>query len=191
MASLHEIEDALKALEKAGTQRANVTVLHCNTEYPTPMTDVNLSAMLTIRDELGVKVGYSDHSSGIEVPIAAVALGATIIEKHFTLDRGLPGPDHHASLEPDELNAMVKAIRNIEIAMGDGIKQPSQSENKNKAIARKSIVAAMNIKKGEVFTKQNLTVKRPGTGLSPMQYYKILGKKSGRDFTSDELIDLL
>lgn len=190
MATLGEIEAALKVLEQAGTPRDRITVLHCNTEYPTPMADVNLRAMLTIRDAFGVAVGYSDHTAGIEVAIAAVVLGATVIEKHFTLDRNLPGPDHKASLEPDELKAMVAAIRNIEKALGDGIKRPSASEAKNKPIARKSLVAACAIRAGEVFSETNLAVKRPGTGLSPMCWDEVLGRKAPRDFAPDELIEL-
>lgn len=190
MATLGEIEAALDVLEQAGASRGQITVLHCNTEYPTPMTDVNLRAMLAIRDAFGVAVGYSDHTSGIEVAIAAVALGATVIEKHFTLDRNLPGPDHKASLEPDELKAMVVAIRNIEQAMGDGVKRPSASEAKNKPIARKSLVAACAIRAGEVFSETNLAVKRPGTGLSPMRWDEVLGRKAPRAFAPDELIDL-
>ena len=170
MATLGEIEAALDACEIAGTPRSRITVLHCNTEYPTPMQDVNLRAMCSIRDAFGVAVGYSDHTLGIEVPIAAVALGATVIEKHLTLDRNWPGPDHKASLEPDEFAVMVRAIRNIEQAMGDGIKRPSPSEAKNKPIARKSLVAARSIKAGERFTPENLTAKRPGTGVSPMRW---------------------
>lgn len=190
MATLGEIEAALDLLEQAGTPRDRITVLQCNTEYPTPMADVNLRAMLAIREAFGVAVGYSDHTQGIEVPIAAVALGATIIEKHFTLDRNLPGPDHKASLEPDELKAMVSAIRNIEQALGDGIKRPSQSEAKNKSIARKSLVAACAIRAGQVFSKTNLVVKRPGTGLSPMRWDEVLGRKAPRGFAPDELIEL-
>jgi N,N'-diacetyllegionaminate synthase len=190
MSNLNEIKMALSILEQAGTPLDRITVLHCNTEYPTPMIDVNLSAMLTIRDTLGVEVGYSDHTSGIEVAIAAVALGAKVIEKHFTLDRNLPGPDHQASLEPDELKEMVVAIRNIEKAMGDGIKRPSSSEAKNKSIVRKSLVAACAIREGEVFGEHNLTVKRPGTGLSPMRWDEVVGCKSPRDFFQDELIEL-
>ncbi len=190
MATLSEVEAALDILGQAGTPRERITVLHCNTEYPTPMADVNLRAMLTIRDAFGVAVGYSDHTQGIEVAIAAVALGATVIEKHFTLDRNLPGPDHKASLEPDELKAMVVAIRNIEQAMGDGIKRPSLSEAKNKPIARKSLVAACAIRAGEVFSETNLAVKRPGTGLSPMRWDEVQGLKAPRDFTTDELIEL-
>ena len=190
MATLDEVGVALGILEQAGTPRKNITVLHCNTEYPTPMVDVNLRAMLTIRDSFGVQVGYSDHTLGIEVAIAAVALGATVIEKHFTLDRRLPGPDHKASLEPDELKAMVNSIRNIEKAIGDGIKRPSASELKNKSVARKSLVAACAILKGEVFSETNLIVKRPGTGLSPMRWDEVLGCEAPRNFEVDELIEL-
>ena len=190
MATLNEIEAALDVLVQAGTPRERITVLHCNTEYPTPMTDVNLRAMLTIRDTFGVQVGYSDHTLGVEVAIAAVALGATVIEKHFTLDRNLPGPDHKASLEPEELKAMVNSIRNIEKAMGDGVKRPNSSEAKNKLIARKSLVAACAILKGEVFSETNLAVKRPGAGLSPMRWDEVLGCKAPRSFEIDELIEL-
>jgi N,N'-diacetyllegionaminate synthase len=190
MATLDEIGEALRVLEQAGAPRERMTVLHCSTEYPTPMADVNLRAMLTIRDTFDVAIGYSDHTEGIEVPIAAVALGATVIEKHFTLDRNLPGPDHKASLEPDELKAMVKAIRNIELAMGDGIKRPNPSETKNIPIARKSIVAACPIRAGEVLDERNLAVKRPGTGISPMRWDEVLGRKAARDFATDELIVL-
>ncbi|SEP70617.1 N,N'-diacetyllegionaminate synthase [Ectothiorhodospira magna] len=188
MATLGEIESALVVLEAAGTPRTQITVLHCNTEYPTPMIDVNLRAMCSIRDALGVAVGYSDHTQGIEVPIAAVALGATVIEKHLTLDRSLPGPDHRASLEPDEFTAMVKAIRNIEQALGDGIKRPSSSETKNRAIARKSLVASRPIRAGEPFTPENVTAKRPGTGISPMRWDEVMGKIAVRDYMVDELI---
>jgi len=190
MATLGEIEAALEVLEAAGTPRTQITVLHCNTEYPTPMQDVNLRAMCGIRDGFGVAVGYSDHTAGIEVPIAAVALGATVIEKHLTLDRNLPGPDHKASLEPDEFAAMVRAIRNIEQAMGDGIKRPSPSETKNKPIVRKSLVAAIPIHAGERFTPENVTAKRPGTGISPMRWDEVIGRVAGRDFAADELITL-
>ena len=154
------------------------------------MEDVNLNAMLTIRDKLGVKIGYSDHTLGLEIPVAAVAMGATVIEKHFTLDRSLPGPDHAASLEPDELKAMVSAIRNIEKAMGDGIKKPSPSETKNIPVARKSIVAKQPIKKGEHFSENNITVKRPGTGISPMEWDKVLGKIADIEYQIDDLIQL-
>ena len=190
MADMAEIGAALDVLERAGTPRKQITVLHCNTEYPTPMRDVNLRAMLSICDAFGVQVGYSDHTAGIEVPIAAVALGATVIEKHFTLDRNLPGPDHKASLEPGELKAMVAAIRNIEQSMGDGIKRPSKSEAKNIAIARKSLVAACSIRVGEPFTLANLAVKRPGTGVSPMRLNEVLGQSAARDYQPDELIEL-
>lgn len=190
MASLGEVEVAVNVLAQVGTPRSCITVLHCNTEYPTPMADVNLRAMLTIRSALGVEVGYSDHTLGIEVATAAVAMGATVIEKHFTLDRNLPGPDHKASLEPDELKAMVMAIRNVEKAMGDGIKRPSSSEIKNKRIARKSIVAAHAIREGEVFSESNLVAKRPGTGLSPMLWDEVVGRKALRNFSADELIEL-
>ena len=177
-------------LEAYGTPRERVTVLHCNTEYPTPMADVNLKAMLAIRDALGVQVGYSDHTLGIEVPIAAVAMGATVIEKHFTLDRNLPGPDHRASLEPDELKAMVQAIRNIELALsGDGLKRPSPSESKNLEIVRKSLVALVPIKAGEPFTEANLGVKRPGSGISPMRWDDFIGRPANRDYQADELIE--
>ena len=190
MATLDEIGAALTVLEQAGTPRDRITVLQCNTEYPTPMTDVNLRAMLTIRDAFGVAVGYSDHTTGIEVPIAAVALGATVIEKHFTLDRNLPGPDQKASLEPAELKAMVAAIRNIEIALGDGIKRLTPSEAKNQPVARKSLVANQAIKAGEVFSVQNITAKRPGTGISPMRWDEVMGRTAPRDFAADELIEL-
>jgi N,N'-diacetyllegionaminate synthase len=190
MATMDEIGVALDILVEAGTPRKRITVLHCNTEYPTPMNDVNLRAMLAIRDVFDVQVGYSDHTLGIEVAIAAVALGATVIEKHFTLDRNLLGPDHKASLEPEELKAMVTAIRNIERAMGDGVKRPSSSEAKNILIARKSLVAACTILEGEIFSGTNLAVKRPGTGLSPMRWDEVLGCKAPRNFAPDELIEL-
>ena len=191
MATIDEIKDAVKVLIDNGVSKDKITILHCNTEYPTPMEDVNLKAMLHIQRELGLPIGYSDHTLGIEVPIAAVALGATVIEKHFTLDKTLPGPDHKASLEPNELKAMVSAIRNIEKAIGgSGLKEVSKSEEKNKPIARKSIVAATDIKKGNIFTPENLTVKRPGTGISPMQWDEVIGKEAKRDFQEDELIEL-
>ena len=188
MATMGEIEAAIEVLEQAGTPRAKLTVLHCTTEYPTPMCDVNLRAMESIRAAFGVAAGYSDHTLGIEVAIAAVALGASVIEKHFTLDRKLPGPDHQASLEPAELAAMVTAIRNIEVALGDGIKRLTPSEAKNKPIARKSLVASRAIKAGEIFTAENLTAKRPGYGISPMRWDEIMGKKAMRDFAADELL---
>jgi len=191
MATITEIKDAVKVLTDNGISKDKITILHCNTEYPTPMEDVNLKAMLHIQRELGVPVGYSDHTLGIEVPIAAVALGATVIEKHFTLDKTLPGPDHKASLEPEELKAMVMAIRNIEKAIGgSGLKEVSKSEAKNKPIARKSIVATKTIKKGDLFSVENLTVKRPGTGISPMQWDEVIGKTAKKDFKEDDLIEL-
>jgi len=188
MADMGEIEDALDVLTASGTPKEDITVLHCNTEYPTPFEDVNLNAMLTIRDAFKVKVGYSDHTPGIEVPIVAVALGANVVEKHFTLDKNMKGPDHKASLEPKELKTMVEAIRNIKKALGDGVKKPSPSELKNKLIARKSIVAAKSIKASEIFTADNLTVKRPGTGISPMRWDEIIETKAKRDYQEDELI---
>jgi N,N'-diacetyllegionaminate synthase len=190
MATLGDIEASLDVLEQAGTARAKITVLHCTTEYPTPMNEVNLRAMQSIHTAFGVAVGYSDHTSGIEVAIAAVAMGATVIEKHFTLDRNLPGPDHQASLEPEELKAMVTAIRNIERALGDGIKRLTPSEARNKPIARKSLVASQVIKAGEVFSAQNITTKRPGTGISPMRWDEVMGRAASRDFVADELIEL-
>jgi N,N'-diacetyllegionaminate synthase len=190
MAVLGEVEAAIDALERAGTPRSLITVLHCTTEYPTPMTDVNLRAMLSMRDAFGVTVGYSDHTRGIEVPIAAVALGAVVIEKHFTLDRALPGPDHAASLEPAELSAMVSAIRNIEIALGDGVKRLTPSEAQNRPVARKSIVAAVAIGAGERLGEHNLAVKRPGTGVSPMRWDEVIGRTAPRDFAPDEPIVL-
>lgn len=190
MCSMGDVEQALNVLLKNGLTKEQVTLLHCNTEYPTPMQDVNLKAMLQLRDNFGVKVGYSDHTKGIEVPIAAVALGADVIEKHFTLDRTLPGPDHKASLEPNELKAMVDAIRNIEQALGDGQKHVSASEERNMAIARKSIVATKDIKKGEFLTEDNLTTKRPGSGISPMRWEEVIGTKAIRDFAEDELIEI-
>lgn len=191
MCDMEDVRAAVEALYKNGLSKDNLILLHCNTEYPTPFEDVNLKAMDALKEEFGVEVGYSDHTKGIEVPIAAVALGAIVIEKHFTLDRTLPGPDHKASLEPDELKAMVSAIRNIEKAVGgDGTKHVSESERKNISIARKSIVAACNIKAGDVFTEENLTVKRPGSGVSPMRWEEVLGKKAKKDFNEDELIEL-
>lgn len=190
MATLGEIEDAIEVLELAGTPRSMLTVLHCTTEYPTPMAEVNLRAMQSLHAAFGVAIGYSDHTQGIEVAIAAVAMGASIIEKHFTLDRKLPGPDHQASLEPAELKAMVAAIRNIEVALGDGIKRLTPSEARNKSVARKSLVASRPIKVGEIFTLENLATKRPGIGISPMRLDEILGKKALRDFSDDELIEL-
>lgn len=188
MCEMDEIEAALRVLRENGT--SDIRLLHCNTEYPTPFADVNLRAMETMRRAFGVEVGYSDHTRGIEVPIAAVALGATIIEKHFTLDRNMEGPDHKASLEPDELAAMVSAIRNIEQALGSGEKTASPSEQKNIAVARKSIVAKRAIKAGERLTEDNLTVKRPGSGVSPMRWRDVLGTAAIRDFEEDEMIEV-
>ena len=190
MANMGEIEAAIDVLEQAGTLRANITVLHCTTEYPTPMGEVNLRAMQSIHTAFGVAVGYSDHTRGIEVAIAAVAMGATVIEKHFTIDRNLDGPDHKASLEPSELKAMVAAIRNVEIALGDGIKRITPSEAKNKPVARKSLIAKRAIDLGEVFSVENITTKRPGTGISPMQWDDVIGRRASRDFSTDELIEL-
>ncbi|MDE7018021.1 MAG: N-acetylneuraminate synthase [Lachnospiraceae bacterium] len=188
MSTLDEVKAAIAVLRENGARE--ITVLHCNTEYPTPYADVNLKAMLTLKDELGVSVGYSDHTEGIVVPVAAAALGATVIEKHFTLDKTMEGPDHKASLEPGELREMVSAIRNIEMALGDGRKEPSQSEQKNIAVARKSIVAKRDIAMGEVFSEDNLATKRPGTGISPMDWNAIIGKKAKRGFQTDELIEI-
>ncbi len=189
MSTLDEIRAALDVLISAGTERGKITVLQCNTEYPTPFEDVNLAAMDTIAQELNVAIGYSDHTPGIEVPVAAVARGATIIEKHFTLDRDMDGPDHQASLEPGELKQMVKSIRNIEVAIGHGKKQPSPSELKNVMVARKSIVAASHIKSGDVLSESNLIVKRPGSGISPMRWDEILGTVASRNYEKDDLIE--
>ena len=189
MATMEEVRAAYDILLSKGLSADQITVVHCNTEYPTPMEDVNLLAMLHIKKELQTAIGYSDHTLGIEVPIASVALGAAVIEKHFTLDRNLPGPDHRASLEPAELETMVTAIRNVEKAIsGSGRKEPSPSEKKNKAIVRKSIVASKAIRKGEAFSEDNLTIKRPGTGISPMLWKKIIGTKAKRDIELDELL---
>jgi len=190
MSTLGDIESAIDILENAGTPRAKITVLHCTTEYPTPMAEVNLRAMQNIHAAFCTAVGYSDHTQGIEVSIAAVAMGATVIEKHFTLDRSLPGPDHQASLEPEELNAMVTAIRNIEVAMGDGIKRLTPSEVRNKSSARKSLIANRDIKTGELFTPENISAKRPGTGMSPMRWDEVIGRKAKRNFLVDEEIEL-
>ncbi|MDD5456778.1 MAG: N-acetylneuraminate synthase [Candidatus Margulisbacteria bacterium] len=190
MGTMEVIAIALDTLVTAGLDKQQITVLHANTEYPTPMQDVNLLAMVSIKDTLGVKAGYSDHTLGIEVPIAAAALGAAVIEKHFTLSRTMEGPDHKASLEPQELQAMVKAIRNIEMALGDGQKKVSASEMKNVAIARKSIVAGQEIKAGEIYTAQNLTIKRPGTGISPLQWDKVIGQIARKEYHKDEMIEL-
>lgn len=188
MCTMEEIREAIALLEGNGAGR--ITLLHCNTEYPTPFEDVNLKAMETMRAAFGKEVGYSDHTLGIEVPIAAAAMGAVVIEKHFTLDRNMEGPDHKASLEPQELAAMVKAVRNIEAALGTGEKKPSPSEQKNLAVARKSIVARRNIRQGELLTEENLAVKRPGTGISPMRYSEILGTQAVKDFKEDQLIEI-
>ena len=191
MCEMEDVRAAVDVLYKNGLSKDNLILLHCNTEYPTPFEDVNLKAMDALKNEFGVEVGYSDHTKGIEVPIAAVALGATVLEKHFTLDRNMEGPDHKASLEPKELKAMVSAIRNIEKAVGgDGTKHISDSERKNIAIARKSIIAAKDIKKGELLTEENLTVKRPGTGISPMRWEEVMGTKAIRDFNEEDLIEV-
>ena len=188
MADMGEIEDALDVLVEAGTKKENITVLHANTMYPTPMEDVNLKAMQTIGNTFDVAFGYSDHTLGIEVDIAAIAMGASCIEKHFTLDKTMKGPDHKASLEPQELKAMVEAIRNIEVALGSSVKKPSKSEKPNMEVVRKSIVANSTIKKGEIFTEDNLTIKRPGTGISPMRWDEIVGTVSQKNYEDDELI---
>lgn len=188
MSTMDEVRSAINVLKD--NCAGELTVLHCTTEYPAPFCDVNLRAMLTMKDEFGVNIGYSDHTIGIEVPIAAVALGATVIEKHFTLDRNMEGPDHKASLEPDELKAMVDSIRHIESALGDGVKQPAESEIKNMTIVRKSIIARKSIKAGEVFTEENLSSKRPGDGISPMRWFDVIGKIAKRDFKEDDLIEL-
>lgn len=197
MATLDEIEDALLILtgrhpkypSESRLTKDDIIVLHCNTQYPTPYSDVNLKAMLEIRDRFGVKTGYSDHTQGIEVSLAAAALGAEVVEKHFTLSRDLPGPDHKASLEPDELKALVQGIRNIDAALGNGHKGVSDSERPNMEVARKSIVALCPIRKGEALTIENITVKRPGNGISPMRWDEILGTFASRDFETDELIE--
>jgi N,N'-diacetyllegionaminate synthase len=188
MSNMDEVKNALDVLCKSGTKKKNISVLHANTDYPTPMEDVNLRAMITIGKELDVNFGYSDHTLGIEVDIAAVAMGASCIEKHFTLDRNMEGPDHKASLEPEQLREMVKAIRNIELALGNGIKKISKSEMKNIKIVRKSIVAKNKIKKGEILGEKNITVKRPGEGISPMKWDDVVGTKATRDYNEDELI---
>lgn len=188
MSTLQEVDNALAVLRENGAGR--ITLLHCTTSYPTPMQDVNLNAMITLRDHCGCPVGYSDHTQGIEVPIAAAAMGAEVIEKHFTLSRNMEGPDHKASLEPEELKAMVSAIRNIEKALGSWEKIPSESEKGNLAVARKSIMAAKQIKAGDMFTEENLTTKRPGTGIDPMRWKEILGKRATRDFEEDELVEV-
>lgn len=188
MSELYEIENAIEVLREQGTK--DISLLHCNTQYPTPMEDVNLRAMLQLKNTFQVPVGYSDHTLGIAVPIAAVALGATVIEKHFTLDKNMEGPDHKASLSPDELIKMVESIRNIEVALGDGEKKVSDSEKENLYVARKSIVAATHINRGDIFTEDNITAKRPGNGISPMRWNEVIGQKAVRDFKADELIEL-
>lgn len=188
MCTLDEIEAALDVLKGNGAD--NITLLQCNTEYPTPFEDANIRAMLTLREKFGVQTGYSDHTMGIEAAIAAVALGASVIEKHFTLDRTMDGPDQVASIEPDELKEMVRSIRNVEKALGTGVKVPSDSEKKNICIARKSIVAKCAIQRGQTFTEDNLTCKRPGNGISPMRWYDVIGQKASRDYEEDELIEI-
>jgi N,N'-diacetyllegionaminate synthase len=190
MSTQREVEETLNVLIAAGTMRENITLLHCNTQYPTPFEDVNLNSMLTLKNAFKLNVGYSDHTLGIEVPIAAVALGASIIEKHFTLNRNMEGPDHKASLEPHELRTMIQSIRHIEKAMGDGVKRVSNSERENLVVARKSIVAKQNIVCGEVFSEENITVKRPGTGISPMLWNDVIGQIAANDFQPDDLIVL-
>ena len=189
MANLGEIEGAIDALETSGTLRENVTVLHCTTEYPAPLDEVNLKAMKSISQALSVAVGYSDHTLGSEVAIAATALGAAVIEKHITLDRTLPGPDHAASMEPDDFAEMVKSIRAVEQAMGDGIKRPGKREGLNIPVARKSLVASIPIEKGEAFSSENLTAKRPGTGVSPMMWDDFIGRIAQRNYAADELVE--
>lgn len=190
MSEIDEIERALNALLDAGTKKKNITILHCTSQYPAPINELNLNAMITIKNKFDISVGYSDHSMGIEIPCAAVALGATVIEKHFTINRNMEGPDHKASMEPNELSLMVKSIRNIESALGDGIKKPTLSEIKNKNIARKSIVASKKIKEGEKFTKDNISLMRPGDGLSPINWELVIGKNAIRDFEAEEQIEI-
>jgi N,N'-diacetyllegionaminate synthase len=189
MSNMDEIERAINVLEASGTARTDITVLHCTTAYPAPIEDVNLLAMQSIRDRFSVGVGYSDHTLGIEISLAAVAMGATVIEKHFTLDRSFPGPDHRASLEPLELQSMILGIRKIEQALGDGIKRMMPSEVSNRDVARKSVVARYPIQTGEELTEENLTTKRPGNGISPMLWMDLLGRKASKDYSTDELID--
>lgn len=188
MSNMDEVQDAVYVLEENGS--GQITILHCNTEYPTPMQDVNLRAMCTLRERMGLPVGYSDHTLGIEIPIAAVAMGATVLEKHFTLDRKMEGPDHKASLEPGELRDMVSAIRNVEKALGNGIKEPSFSEIPNTTVARKSIVAKCKIMKGEIYTAENITTKRPGNGISPMKWNDVIGKRANQNYDEDEMIKI-
>lgn len=188
MSTLEEVQEAVNVLRRNGTK--DIVVLHCNTQYPTPLRDANLKAIHTLENYFRTDVGYSDHTLGIEVAVAAVAMGASVIEKHFTLDRNMEGPDHKASVEPNELAQMISYIRNVELAMGDGVKEPTKSESENIAIARKSIVARRKIKKGEIFTEDNLTVKRPGTGINPMKWLEVLGKEATKDFEEDDLIEI-
>lgn len=188
MSTMAEVEEAVEVLQMNGAR--DITLLHCNTQYPTPYGDANLRAMLALKDKFHTEVGYSDHTLGIEVPIAATAMGATVIEKHFTLDRGMEGPDHKASLEPDELKCMIQSIRNVEQAMGTGIKEPTNSEYKNILVARKSIVARKQIQAGEIFTEENITTKRPGDGMSPMRWNEVIGKTASREYGVDEKIVL-
>jgi len=188
MCTLEEIEQAVDCLRNYGS--GPIKLLHCNTEYPTPFEDVNLKAIQTMKEHFNLEVGYSDHTMGIEIPIAAVAMGATIIEKHFTMDRNMKGPDHKASLEPDELKAMVAAVRHLEVAIGTGEKKVTPSETKNRVVARKSFIAKTQIKKGEIFSEENLTTKRPGTGVSPMKWFQVMGTAAMRDFEEDELIEI-
>ena len=188
MCTMDEVESAINLLKDNGA--GNITILHCTTDYPAPMADVNLNAMITLKNRFGMPIGYSDHTEGIEVSIAAVAMGAEVIEKHFTLDKDMEGPDHKASVEPWELQKLVASIRNIEKAMGDGNKEPSDSEIANQLVARKSIIAAKAIKAGEILTSENLTTKRPGTGINPMRWKEVIGTRAIRDFAEDELIEL-
>ncbi len=190
MSTIKEVEQAIGILTGAGTERKAITLLHCTSEYPAPFNEVNLQAMLTLKNTFKLTIGYSDHTTGIEIPVAAAALGARVIEKHFTLDRNLPGPDHQASLDAYELREMVKAVRNVQAALGNGFKGPSESELKNKVLVRKSIVARKTIKKGELFSAENITVKRPGTGISPMRWDEVLGKTAPENFVEDDLIAL-
>lgn len=190
MSDIEDIAAAIEVLEKGGLKREDITLLHCNTQYPTPYEDVNLQAMNTMKHVFGTRIGYSDHTLGIEIPIAAVAMGAKVIEKHFTLDKGMKGPDHKASLTPAELKAMIDAIRNVEVAIGSTRKESSPSETPNKIVARKSIVAARDIAEGETLTEENITVKRPGNGISPMQWDSVIGTKAKRNFKYDELIEI-
>lgn len=190
MATMIEIEEAINVLEKAGTPKSKITVLHCTTEYPASINEVNLRAMQSIKKAFDIEIGYSDHTLGIEISIAAAAMGATVIEKHFTLDKNSQGPDHLASLEPHELKSMIDSVRNIEDAMGNGIKSPSDKEKKNMLVARKSIVASKDIMKNEIFTTENLTTKRPGTGISPMKLEKVIGKTAIKNFSKDEIITI-